>query len=76
MATDNKDITLQLHAEIDKTPERYRPLLFRLVHSFREGIEEDEPWPSAADTFKKGWRDAKAGRIHPVDTLWDGIDAD
>ena len=76
MATGSKNITQQLHAEIDQTPERYRALLLRLVHSFREGIEEDEPWPHAADSFKEGWRDVKAGRTRPVDTLWDGIDTD
>ncbi len=76
MASDSKDITQQLHAEIDQTPERYRALLLRLVHSFREGIEEEEPWPSATEAFKEGWRDVKAGRVRPVDTLWDGIDAD
>ncbi len=76
MATNRKDITQQLHSEIEQTPERYRALLLRLVHSFREGIEEDEPWPSAADTFREGWRDVKAGRTRPADTLWDGIDAD
>ena len=76
MATDSKNITRQLYAEIDQTPERYRALLLRLVHSFREGIEEDEPWPSAADAFRDGWCDVKAGRSRSVDTLWDGIDAD
>ena len=76
MDTDNQQITKQLHAEIDQTPERYRALLLRLVHSFREGIEEDEPWPSAADSLREGWRDVKAGRGQPVDTLWNGIDAD
>ncbi len=76
MATNSKNVTQQLHTEIDQTPERYRALLLRLVHSFREGIEEDEPWPNAADAFREGWRDVKAGRVHPVDTLWNGIDAD
>lgn len=71
-----EQITSQLHAEIERTPERYRPLLLRLVHSFREGIEDDEPWPSAAESFREGWRDVQAGRLQPVDTLWDGIDAD
>ena len=76
MSTTPEDATEQLHAEIERTPERYRPLLLRLVHSFREGIEEDESWPSAVDSFREGWRDVKAGRVHPVDTLWDGIDTD
>ena len=71
-----EQITAQLHAEIEQTRERYRPLLLRLVHSFREGIEEDEPWPTAADVLRDGWRDVQAGRSHAVDTLWDGIDAE
>ncbi len=61
--------------EIERTPERYRSLLLRLVHSFREGIEEDEPWPTAAESFREGLRDARAGRVRSIDTLWDGIDA-
>ncbi|MEE4379804.1 MAG: hypothetical protein V2J55_20135 [Candidatus Competibacteraceae bacterium] len=76
MITNSKNITQQLHAEIDLTPERYRALLLRLVHSFREGVEADEPWPNAVDSFREGWRDVKAGRTHRVDTLWDGIDVD
>lgn len=76
MSTPADDVTDQLHAEIERTPERYRPFLLRLVHSFREGIEEDEPWPSAAESFREGWRDVQAGRVQPVDTLWDGIESD
>jgi hypothetical protein len=70
------DIIEQLHAEIERTPMRYRSLLLRLVHSFREGVEADEPWPSASESFREGWRDALAGRVRPVETLWDDIDAD
>ncbi len=76
MTIEATDITEQLHAEIERTPKRYWPLLLRLVHSFREGIEEDAPWPSAAESFREGWRDVKAGRVQSVDTLWDGIDTD
>ncbi|WP_089725800.1 hypothetical protein [Candidatus Thiosymbion oneisti] len=76
MATETPDTTEQLYAEIERTPKRYRPLLLRLVHSFREGIEEDEPWPTAAESFREGLGDAKARRIQPISTLWDGIDAD
>jgi len=55
---------------------RYRYLLLRLVHSFREGIEADEAWPSASESFRDGWTDALAGRVRPLETLWHGIDAD
>ena len=76
MGADSKQIIKQLYAEIEQTPERYHPLLLRLVHSFREGIEEDEPWPSAEESFREGWQDMKAGRVHPIETLWDGITSD
>lgn len=76
MTTPTNNVTERLHAEIERTPERYRPLLLRLVHSFREGIEEDEPWPTAAESFRDGWRDVKAGRTQPVATLWEGIDTE
>jgi len=76
MSAKRPDITDKLHAEIEQTPARYRPLLLRLVRSFRKGVEEDEPWPTAEASFREGWRDVKAGRVHPVETLWDGVDAD
>ena len=31
---------------------------------------------SIAESFREGWRDVKTGRVHPVDTLWDGIDTE
>jgi hypothetical protein len=50
--------------------------LLRLVHSFREGIEEDEPWPTAEESLREGLRDMKAGRVYPIDMLWDRVNAD
>ncbi len=75
MVTKTSRITEQLYTEIDNTPERYRPLLLRIVHSFREGIEEEMPWPSAGETLREALHDAKTGRVYPVETLWDGIDS-
>lgn len=74
MATSIAKLTEQLHDEIEQTPAEFRPLLLKLVHSFREGVTE-QGLPSAAESFAAGWRDIKAGRVHPIDTLWDGIDA-
>jgi len=45
MSIPNDDTTKELHDEIERTPARYRSLLLRLVHSFREWVEQDEPWP-------------------------------
>jgi hypothetical protein len=41
------DTQQTLYSEIDQTPERYRSAFLSLVHAFRKGIEEDEPWPIA-----------------------------
>jgi hypothetical protein len=48
----------------------------RADDAFREGIEEDEPWPTAAESFRGGLRDAEAGRVQPIETLSNGIDTD
>ena len=76
MAAKAHSVTEALHAEIEQTPERYRPLLLRLVHSFREGITADEPWPTAEACLREGLRDMKAGRVYPIETLWDRIGAE
>jgi len=75
MTTDT-NITDELHQEIEQTPESYRALLLRLVHSFREGIEADEPWPTAAESLHEGVNDLKAGRTQPMASLWDSVNAD
>lgn len=66
-----EDYTQQLHSEIEQTPEEYRPLLLKIVHSFREGVTT---LPSAEESFREGWKDVMEGKTHPIDTLWDGID--
>lgn len=76
MEPNHDNIIEQLHTEIERTPVRYRTLLLRLVHSFREGIEQEESWPTASEAFQEGWRDAKSNRVHEVESLWDGITAD
>lgn len=74
MMTIQTDYTQQLHDEIERTPPEYRPLLLRIVHSFREGVE-DNALPSAEESFRQGWKDVVQGKVHPIETLWDDIDA-
>ena len=68
MSSEPSDVTAQLHAEIEDTPPRYRALLLRLVHSFRTGVEEDEPWPTAEETLRDALDGMKAGRAYPMST--------
>lgn len=62
--------TERLKEEIQHVPEEYLPALLTIVHSFRESVS----LPTAAESFEAGWKDMKAGNIHPIETLWDGID--
>jgi len=71
MAITQNDIKQQLHKEIEQTPEEYRALLLRIVHSFREGVM----LPSAEDSLREGWQDVLQGNTQAVDTLWDDLDA-
>jgi hypothetical protein len=65
-------VTAALADEIRQTPEEYRPLLLRIVRSFREGVT----LPSAVEGFSEGWQDVVDGKTHPVDDLWRRLDTD
>jgi hypothetical protein len=36
----------------------------------------DESLPSAAESFRQGWRDAMTGNTIPIEQLWDNIDVE
>jgi len=61
----------QLNAEIQRVPSEHLPALLTIVHSFRESVS----LPTAVESFEEGWKDVVAGNTHPIETLWDGIDA-
>ena len=65
-------VTAQLHKEIDAVPVANRPLLLRLVQSYREGISSEE-LPSAEESFREGWQDVLAGKTHPIEDLWSRV---
>lgn len=66
----------QWQQEFELTPPEHRRMLLKLAHSFRQILTEDDELPRAAESFRQGWVDIQAGRVHPIETLWDGIDAD
>jgi hypothetical protein len=61
----------QLADEIRHTPKEYLPMLLRIVRSYRESVT----LVPAPESLRRGWREARTGETHPVDRLWDGIDA-
>lgn len=75
MATTAKSITERLHAEIDLVPQDRRAPLLKIVHAYREAVSEEIEEVDPRESLRQAIRDVKAGRTYPIDTLWDGIDA-
>lgn len=50
--------------------------MFYLPSDYYNVFRESVSWPSAKESFEAAWKDAKEGRVYPIDTLWDGIDVD
>lgn len=62
----------QVLEEIDRIPQEYMPALANLVRAFRASFT----LPSAEESFRQGWREAKNRDTLPISELWDGVDAE
>jgi hypothetical protein len=56
-------------AEVNAVPEEYLPLLLQMIRSYRENVD----LKPAAESFQKGWQEAKAGESVLLKHLWVGI---
>jgi hypothetical protein len=72
MSVLQSDRQQELLAELKGLPDEYFPLLLQLIRTYREGVL----LRPAADSFRRGWEEAKGGETSPVDRLWEGIDAE
>jgi hypothetical protein len=59
----------QLFTEIDAVPEEYLPFLLQLIRTYRESVD----LKPAADSFRRGWREAQTGEVLPIEQLWEGV---
>jgi hypothetical protein len=69
MAATKSTYRKQVFAEVDALPEEYLPLLLQMIRTYRESVD----LKPAAESFRKGWREAKAGETVPIKRLWAGI---
>ena len=67
-------ITERLHQEIDLVPANRRAPLLKIVHAYREALEEGED-SDPGESLRQAIRDVQTGHTHPIESLWDGIDA-
>lgn len=67
-------ITERLHAEIDLVPLNRREPLLTIVHAYREAVDDEIDAIDPEASIRQGLADLRAGRVHPIETLWDGIE--
>jgi hypothetical protein len=59
----------QVVAEVNAVPEEYLPFLLQMIRTYRESVD----LKPAAESFRKGWQESKAGETSPLKHLWEGI---
>lgn len=62
----------QIHEEVDALPDEQVLMVLKIVQAVRENMA----LKSAEESFKQGWREAQAGQVLPIETLWDNIHAE
>src|SRR5712691_7962285 len=62
----------ELLADSEGLPEEYYPLLGQMIRSYRDSVLLQP----AADSFRRGWKEAQNGDTLPVDRLWEGLDVE
>lgn len=62
----------QMLAELEGLPEEYYPYLLQMIRNYRESVLLQP----AADSFRRGWKEAQSGDTLPVDRLWEGLDVE
>lgn len=60
----------QLLAELEGLPAEYFPFLLQIMRAYRASVLLQP----AADSFRRGWKEALSGDVFPIDRLWEGID--
>jgi hypothetical protein len=62
----------QLVNELEGLPEEYFPLLLQLIRTYRDSVLLGP----ATDSFRRGWQEAKSGKVLPLERLWEGLDVE
>jgi hypothetical protein len=72
MSVSLSDKQRQLLAELEGLPEEYFPLLLQMIRTYRESVL----LKPAADSFRRGWEEARRDETMPLERLWEGIDVE
>ena len=58
--------------ELEQMPPEFLPAFLKLVPAFREGVT----LPTARDSFRQGWKEARGAETRPVSELWEDLDVE
>ncbi len=72
MAVAETTYRAQVIAEIERIPPEYLAPLLKMVEAFRESVA----LPTAEESFRQGWAEARRGEVHPLTQLWADIEDD
>ncbi len=62
----------QVLEEVERVPREFMPALLKMVQAFRESVA----LPTAENSFRQAWQEARRGEARPLSELWEGIDAE
>ncbi len=62
----------QVLEEVERVPREFMPALLKMVRAFRESVA----LPTAENSFRQAWQEARRGEARPLSELWEGIDAE
>ena len=62
----------QVLDEVERVPREFMPALLKMVQAFRESVA----LPTAENSFRQAWQEARRGETRPLSELWEGIDAE
>ena len=70
MATTAQTTIERLHMEIDLVPANRREPLLKIVHAYREAVEDEDAEIDPVESFRQGWKEVQEGKTRPIEGLW------
>jgi hypothetical protein len=70
--TNKSSYRKQVFAEVEAVPPEFLPFLLQMIRAYRDSVS----LKPAAESFRRGWREAQAGQTVPVKHLWSGINGE
>jgi len=51
---------------------RREPLL-KILHAYREAVEDDSDDIDPVESFRQGWKEVQDGKTRPIEGMWERV---